>query len=595
MPMPSEADRLITNLHDLFALIGRGFAEPPRNPAEYYGEVARACADLVSAESCSIWLWDRRSDSLVLCGEHGYNSRGTKGWAPGELDGFVYGPGEGVTGRVFATGMPSSVKNASEVQKTPGHRGHLYEKLWEGKHPCHSWYQFPLAHDNAILEKGIGVMKVENKLDTDGNVVTSKGFSKNEKRILELLANSAVPIIYWSTELFEMVEQSRAAGPVAGQEYTSSIYDIFCKELLDSVYTIPKPRERELHVYVKAFIEHIRRNRGNPRCEYLEILREHLGNLIRVLGFESTLVDYLQPLSDYQPVLFQLRAYREHFVHQFNAFLIGYLILNRLPKPIFEHFRKVLDQQTPSVGRHKPLDVFRTWFLASMFHDTGYPLGKARDWIGTLVGRMFVTKIPPIDVTDALVARLMLHGAFDWLEFLRSRLCSIFSLNPQNARNLCDRIMEAAVGELDDDVVAALLLIKAAQRLELDESICAWASTAIAAHAEKIWSQLNRIYFQKHPYAFLLFFCDSAQEHGRRRIAEPGDPWVVTKTEVLFTDDTIRAILDYTQKPNNWAKVMKANEGPRRVFEGPNGLKFIIDYRVNGHPLETFEFESGPN
>lgn len=593
MPKSSEAERLIRILHKLFELIGK----TPRNPAEHYGEVAKACADLVNGETCSIWLWDRRSDRLFLCGEHGYNDRGTKGWKLGKLDDFVYGPGEGVTGRVFESGVPSSANRASEVPNKPGHRGLLYKKLWGRKHECHSWYQFPLGSGPRI-----GVMKVENKLDADKKPITTLGFSKKEERILELLANSAVPIIYWSTELFEMVEQSRKTGPVAGLEYTSSIYDIFSKELLDSIYDIPNPREPDLQRHLNAFIEHIRRNVGYPRCQYLKILREHLKNLIPALEFQASLLAYLKPLADYQPVLFQLPAYREHFVHQFNAFLIGYLILNRVQDSIFDHFREVLDDEPrPSAGgSHRSLDVFRTWFLASMLHDTGYPLGKAGDWTGTLVGEMFgireVTTRPPVNVTETLAARLMRHGAFEWLEFLRSRLCMIFSPGPQVARDLRDRITEAFVGELDDDVVAALVLIKAGQQLGIDESINAWASTAIAAHDKKMWDPLNRIYFQIHPYAFLLYFCDSAQEHGRRRNAQPGDPWIVTKTEFFFVNNTVRVVLDYTQKPNNWDKVVvEANKKARKVFVGPKELKFTIDYRVKGQDLDTFEFESVPN
>src|SRR5205814_1699779 len=114
---------------------------------------------------------------------HGYDKRGTTGCGVGTDKEFVYAPGDpGVTRQVFDTGKPSRARNASEVLTNPSHKGRLYSLLWkEERHPCHSWYQFPLG-SKPIL----GVMKVENKLDDKGPVVNG-GFSDEDEKILELL------------------------------------------------------------------------------------------------------------------------------------------------------------------------------------------------------------------------------------------------------------------------------------------------------------------------------------------------------------------------------------------------------------------------
>ncbi len=586
MSTSTESERLIKELHGLFALI----AKSPDNPARHYGEVAKVCAKLVDAETCSIWLLNRRTNELALCGEHGYNDRGTRGCAVGEQRKFVYGPADkGVTRHVYDTGEASRLRSAAELVDMPNHHGYLYKELWGGDdHKCHSWYQFPVKSSRAL-----GVMKVENKLDESRNPVSEGGFSEEDEQILELIANSAVTIFDFSTELFQMVDPALAR--------TSEIYNIFSRDLLDSLSEINGPRELVLNDEIMAFVGRVKREDGRPHIQYLKILSEHLPTIIKALKIKAELINYLQPLNDYQIILFHLPAYREHFVHQFNVFLIGYLILNNVNDVWFEHFRKVLDANTtnsdPTIS-HSSLDVFRTWFLASMMHDTGYPLGKAGDWTGALVSRMFgieENQNRRVNVTESLANVLMRQGAADWMGFLTAKLCSIFSPGPRVAA-LRQSIRDAFYGELGEDVVAALVLIRAAEQLEIDESISAWAGTAIAAHEKAVWDRLNHIYFQTHPYAFLLFFCDSSQEHGRRRNAQPDDPWIVTKTEFQFDDKTVRVVLDYTHTPNKWDQVVAANDKARKVFLGPSNLKFVVDYRLDGkRDLGTLDFESVPS
>jgi hypothetical protein len=319
------------------------------------------------------------------------------------------------------------------------------------------------------------------------------------------------------------------------------------------------------------------------------LAKKHIKRTAEVLSFKTDLVNYVNPLSDYQAVLFQIPEYREHFIHQFNVFLIGYLILNRIPQKHFNRFTACIKaQETGKTGnavlaRH----VFQAWFLASMWHDTGYPLGKAGTWAKTLVWKMFgLEEEPsqsPLNVIEPLAARLMRHGAFDWLQFLTDKLRQVFEPDESQGQTLNNTVLDLFVGHLSDDIVASLLLIKAGKQTGLRESIIAASATAVAVHEAGLWKILRRIHFGVHPLAFLLYYCDCAQEHGRQRNGKTEDglrDWRVTKTEIQVKADAVRSVLTYSKMPGNWkAEVLQLLNRGATVFVGPSKPGYAIEYR----------------
>ena len=73
--------------------------------------------------------------------------------------------------------------------------------------------------------------------------------------------------------------------------------------------------------------------------------------------------------SDFERNLFLLPSYRGHFIHQFNVFLLGYYILNKLLNVINKDDRKRIFDKTEF---HENF----VWMLTSTFHDMGYPIEK---------------------------------------------------------------------------------------------------------------------------------------------------------------------------------------------------------------------------
>lgn len=79
---------------------------------------------------------------------------------------------------------------------------------------------------------------------------------------------------------------------------------------------------------------------------------------------ESLLGKLLYSALDFEETLNLSPGYREHFVHSYHVFLLGLYLINSL-----ECFTSHRDDKKS----------YKKWFLASMYHDIGYPLEKIED------------------------------------------------------------------------------------------------------------------------------------------------------------------------------------------------------------------------
>jgi hypothetical protein len=131
---------------------------------------------------------------------------------------------------------------------------------------------------------------------------------------------------------------------------------------------------------------------GQP--EYKEIIDRHYARLPEIeLGsledrYENVLsaISELWVSSDKNPSLFKdtkdfepiLRRkgmpYRDHFIHSFNVFLLGYYIINKLNEshPDRNYFGT------------REQDWNLTWMLTSTFHDVAYPVQETESWLNDL-------------------------------------------------------------------------------------------------------------------------------------------------------------------------------------------------------------------
>lgn len=582
----SNLSMLLLELNEIFNSIGKLID----CPGEYYDKVAQLCAKRVRAESCSIWICDRPTNRLYLTGGYGYNKlhKDQK-----NIKDFYYDQdSKGVTRQVFDTGQPNRAKNKTEVNNAPCHDGRLYKKLHGiKKDKCHSWYQFPFKWlDAKGKDLKIGVMKVENQLDSEKKILLDDAFPKEAQEILKLLANTIVPAIYWLVELKAMNEQSKKYGPMAALHFTPDIDTIFSKDVLELIKAIKRPRDNDLHKCIKKFIGHVERERSAYQCEYYNLTHNHVKEIADCLSFNEKITKYLEPLNDFQEILFQLPNYREHFIHQFNVFLIGYLILNTINKQQFKHFTDCL---------HNDKNVFQAWFLTSLMHDTGYPLGKAGHWSKKFLHKMFDLKDSQaeqqtLNINELLASQLLQHGAIDWLLFIIDEIKRIFNLQENDVDELKQIALNQFLTHLDEDIIAALLLVKAGKDTKLDDTIVSISATAIAIHSEPLQKFLKKIFFSMHPLAFLLCYCDNIQEQGRFRIERKiGDDWRVRKTSIRVDNNCVKATLIYTKKPGKWDDdIFKKIKNLENIYKGPVDTEYSIYYEFeDGSKMDNVIFE----
>jgi hypothetical protein len=130
-----------------------------------------------------------------------------------------------------------------------------------------------------------------------------------------------------------------------------------------------------------------------------DIVAQQAYEIIRLIalkvGFTDGLaLDLLRAWMNYEDIIFDTKpVYREHFIHQIYVFLLGCLFLDKL-------FNSALDELYHPEAEMKSewkLRFVRRWFLASVFHDIGYP-AEAVSEISRSLNNNFFNRIPNFEI-----------------------------------------------------------------------------------------------------------------------------------------------------------------------------------------------------
>jgi hypothetical protein len=228
------------------------------------------------------------------------------------------------------------------------------------------------------------------------------------------------------------------------------------------------------------------------------------------------------------------RPYRDHHMHQFQVFVLGLAIIDKL-----------LDSQ--HFDDDKNHDIDKQWLVTSSFHDMAYPLQLYDDWARDFFEKSL--EIPNIGVSDIrtyFVDKSLLSS----LGFLIDALCQRhFHISLEGnwlheERELLLFFYDRITRLKHHCILSSLFLLKQAQRLSKSDSlykIFVPAALAIALHhygeiwqdlsepknPDKVWRQLpekrklQSLAFSTDPLTFLLMYCDNAQEWGRPKLKYP--------------------------------------------------------------------------
>lgn len=222
--------------------------------------------------------------------------------------------------------------------------------------------------------------------------------------------------------------------------------------------------------------------------------------------------DYIYDYRTREGALQSIIDYRDHFIHPFHVFCLGYYILDRWReiKPKNKIFTSIDSDENICLKK---------WFIASIYHDVGYPSEKfeklVKEFFKSSVGRE-------------------LKSQFDWspvflanenIEHIRELSKLFGGTKKKEIMNFEKWLYKRIAEDHDHGVLSALMLLKVP---DIDKTIALEAALAISIHSWKRptepdsvfefdLDQLNVIQF---PLAFFLNYCDIAQEWGRKVLLE---------------------------------------------------------------------------
>ena len=243
------------------------------------------------------------------------------------------------------------------------------------------------------------------------------------------------------------------------------------------------------------------------------------------------------------------KPYRDHYLHQFQVFIVGLCILDRL-----------MEIKQRDIIKNPNIDI--QWLIASSFHDMAYPLQLYEDWAKEFFEESLdIPDLGKLDIKSYFVDRSLLSS----IGFVINALCDKYFNGPFKDNCLYDEkelilFFYDRISKIKHHcILSSLYLLKQAlsKHPELVTKFFVQPALAIVLHhyeqvfkelelpGEKdiAWKNLKKaarvlslLEFKTDPLTCLLMFCDSAQEWGRPKLEHP-------KPED-FKEDEQRFVLD---------------------------------------------------
>lgn len=238
----------------------------------------------------------------------------------------------------------------------------------------------------------------------------------------------------------------------------------------------------------------------------------------------------LRDFRGYEKMLFELPRYRDHFIHQYQVFLLGTAIIDGLYKLSEEkNIKDFSDFYHESFNIKNKDDVVAdiAWLITSTFHDVAMPIQRS----GELFNKFFDKFM---GLGEEIVERISLEKIISDRRYgkLIDQLCDLYfsSQNRQVAwkfdpsdttsisvdDNFRWALHHSLIKIRDHGVLGCLILLHQSEAGKDEYSTIIYPSAlAIALHNELLFGMHDVIIFENNPLAFLLKYCDLVQEWGR--------------------------------------------------------------------------------
>lgn len=272
---------------------------------------------------------------------------------------------------------------------------------------------------------------------------------------------------------------------------------------------------------------------------------EFVSEVFSTLWEENIGIPYSRFLRIFEPALLHVfaeggeeeRFYRDHYIHQFQVFLLGLYIIDKL-YAVFEKYKCI----KPEIS----------WLIISSFHDIAYPVQLYDEWSKKFFKDVFNV---PIELAHIELRSNFVDQSF--LSCMGYLICSLYSSHMgekvkgnwiADKNELVQFFYQGITKGKNHCILSSMSLLKMVQVTSFDEKntigkkisndeakfddilkgVFVPSALAIALHDKGVWQRLRKespednppkildnLEFEKDPLSFLLVFCDNIQEWGR--------------------------------------------------------------------------------
>lgn len=281
------------------------------------------------------------------------------------------------------------------------------------------------------------------------------------------------------------------------------------------------------------------------------------------------------------------KPYRDHYLHQFQVFLLGLYIIDNLRSRFYT-------------------DIDKQWLITASFHDMAYPIELYDTWAKKFFNKSLgIPEMGALDIRSFFVDKSLLVR----LGFIINTLCKKHFRDDRDdlrgnwlheEKDLVMFFHEKITQVKHHCILSSMYLLKEAQLCppEFLESLFAPSALAIAIHhplvmfnkGDKAFQKLRKVRqlkslkFDRDQLSFLLMFCDCAQEWGRPTSKKPSSRNVEEEQDFVFqkcnVDATECSVIIKTPRlyESDQRFVDKADElsDLGEFLESPPGLEFKI-------------------
>lgn len=298
-------------------------------------------------------------------------------------------------------------------------------------------------------------------------------------------------------------------------------------------------------------------------------------------------------------MLYSTEKYRDHFMHQFHVFVMGYIFINAIG---IGKIKKRINERLQNVDEYQEIEiddegVLRIWILISLFHDIAYIFQQYDKTMQKFISDNLLADIPVyIDWGNILSSKKNKVSYIDSISELTRFFTSQDELKQTSKTELLKNYIQAIEDNQDHGVLSAILLINLFNKTIEGNYIgnheikskriveIYLAALAISMHNSCIYKTLKEdanigyISFESFPLEFLLMYCDTAQEWGRKK-----------EVDKVFYDAPVleSIIVDIVNEKESNEKTNATNDNAQNKTDVKKS-KIMCKLKYNGlnHPNE---------